>query len=141
MIVDDLIETVGKVLGTPYESGSMGPNTFDCWGLFRHIQIEVFKRDTQVIVPPPPDNIRALVKFVQNHDEHKNWNVSDKPEHGGVVEMSHANHPHHVGVWLDIDGGGVLHCSVAGVTFDSLFVLKASGWRKFIYYTYVQKND
>jgi hypothetical protein len=135
---EKLIEIVYSVLGVKYESGSMGPDTFDCWGLVRHVQKEAFGRELQII-EPPSDNARDLVKFIRNHSEHLNWEKVDAPVHGGVVELSNSNNPHHIGVYLDIDGGGILHCSFAGVTFDPLIVLKASGWRRFNFYKY--KHD
>jgi len=135
----DIVEVVENVLGVRYESGSMGPKTFDCWGLVRYIQREGFGRDLQSIVPPS-ENVRELIKFIRAHPEHKNWKKSDVPVHGGLVEMSNSTHPHHIGVYLDIDGGGIVHCSVAGVTFDPVIALTCSGWRSLIYYEYV-KND
>jgi cell wall-associated NlpC family hydrolase len=135
---EELVNLVYSVLGVKYESGSMGPDTFDCWGLVRHIQKEAFGRDLQII-EPPSDKVRDLIKFIKEHPEHQNWEKVDHPTHGGVVELSNSFHPNHVGVYLDIDGGGILHCSVAGVTFDPLIILKASGWRRFNFYKY--KND
>ena len=39
-------------------------------------------------------------------------------------------YPVHIGVWLDIDGGGVLHAvRHAGVVFQNLAALDAHGWR------------
>jgi hypothetical protein len=134
----ELIDLVYAVLGTKYESGAMGPETFDCWGLVRYVQNEAFGRELQII-EPPSDKVRDLIKFIKSHPEHQNWTKVDEPVHGGVVELSNSYHPNHVGVYLDIDGGGILHCSVAGVTFDPLVILKASGWRRFNFYKY--KND
>lgn len=136
---EELINFCGSLIGTPYKSGSMGPDTFDCWGLIRHVEREAFDRDVQAIIPPDDENdLRALVYFIKNHPEHQNWKKVEIPAHGGVVEMSSSTHPHHIGVYLDIDGGGILHCSNAGVTFDSLFSLKASGWRKMVFYEYAR---
>lgn len=135
----DILEVAQEVLGKPYKSGAMGPKEFDCWGLVRYIQNEVFDRNIEMI-DPPSDNVLELIKFIRNHPEHKNWVKSDKPVHGGVVEMSNSTHPHHIGVYLDIDGGGILHCSVAGVTFDPLIILKCGGWRSFIFYDFIEKD-
>lgn len=135
----DVLTVAQEVLGKPYKTGAMGPVEFDCWGLVRYIQIEAFDRQASLILPPS-DNVRDIVKFMRNHPEHKNWVRSDKPVHGGIVEMSNSIHPHHIGVYLDIDGGGILHSSVAGVTFDPIIVLECSGWRSFIFYDY-KKNE
>lgn len=137
MTKDEIIEYATSLLGKKYKSGGNGPDEFDCWGLLRNVQMTCFDRDIQAIVPPEDeDDLRALIKFIREHPEHQNWIVVDEPVHGGGVEMSSSAHPHHIGVYLDIDGGGILHCSTAGVTFDSLFNLRASGWRKMVFYKY-----
>ena len=46
-----------------------------------------------------------------------------------VVEMSLASRPHHVGVYLEVDGGRVLtSVEGAGVVAQSLGSLKLHGW-------------
>jgi hypothetical protein len=132
----DEIEIINDVIGKRYELGSMGPDTFDCWGLVRYIQLNVFQRELKVLETKELTNIKDLIKFIKDHPEHKNWTAVDIPEHGSVVEMANLIHPNHVGVYLDIDGGGVLHCGMNGVMFDTVFNLKASGWRKFKFYRY-----
>jgi len=139
MDTPEIIEAVSELIGRPYKSGSMGPDTFDCWGLLRHVQKLCFDREVQAIVPPEDESdLRALVYFIKNHPEHQNWVKVAEPVHGGAVEMSSSSHPHHIGVYLDIDGGGILHCSNAGVTFDRIFTLTVSGWRKMVYYDYAR---
>ena len=122
-----------KMIGIPYELNTYGPNTYDCWGLVRDTQKELFGREYGTL--DIADNsvatfIRAFVK-----EFHRcNLKVVPEPEHGCIVEMSHSIMPHHVGTYLNIGGGGILHCMMgAGVVFDNLLALKASGWRRFIY--------
>lgn len=51
---------------------------------------------------------------------------------------AHARHPSHVGVWVDVDGGGVLHCiNGAGVVFQPIKALKAGGWGHLEFYRHV----
>ncbi|TAN71888.1 MAG: DUF87 domain-containing protein [Magnetospirillum sp.] len=43
--------------------------------------------------------------------------------------LRRSRHPIHVGVWLDVDGGGVLHCAEgAGVVFQRSDALALNGW-------------
>lgn len=135
------LEIVSSVIGIPYQVGAMGPDKYDCWGLVRFIEKELFDRELQIIVPPDGKNPRELVKFIKEHTEHQNWEKIENPIHGCIVEMSNSNHPHHIGVYLDIDGGGILHCCVAGVAFDSLFNLKSAGWRKLVFYKHKENHE
>lgn len=53
----------------------------------------------------------------------------EKPQGGDVVLMRQAKNPVHAGLWLDIDGGGVLHCvRESGVVFQNIRSLNLSGW-------------
>jgi hypothetical protein len=130
----DVTAIIEPLIGKPYRIGAAGPDEFDCWGLVQYIQRVVFGRDVQTISDPPGD-IKSLVRFVRDHPERGNWRRVEKPVHGGVVEMSHAVIPHHVGIYLDIDGGGILHCSEnGGVSWESQFCLKVAGFRNFVFH-------
>jgi hypothetical protein len=49
--------------------------------------------------------------------------------------MRQAKNPVHAGIWLDIDGGGVLHCvRGSGVVFQSIVTLNLCGWFLHSYY-------
>lgn len=123
------------LLGTRYQVNGTGPNGFDCWTFTQHIQKILWSRQLADAPLPESGNIRELVRIIKYHNEHKNWRVVDRPVHSGLVELSCSRHPHHIGTWLDIDGGGLVHCDgPAGVTFDPLIALKAAGWRRFIFY-------
>ena len=52
------------------------------------------------------------------------------PQDGDVVLMSGNGRATHCGLYLDVDGGRVLHCERGvGVTIDSLASLAVNGWR------------
>jgi hypothetical protein len=69
-------------------------------------------------------NRRAIVAFRDT------WRAHDIPQDGDLVEMRSHGRANHVGVYLDIDGGGVLHCQQGpGVCFDPLSDIKLMGWR------------
>lgn len=122
-----------RLLGSPYDvRGEKG--FFHCWSFAKYLQKQLWDRDL-VEIKLESSHIRDLVKLVRGHPAHYDWKVVERPVHGGLVEMSHSRHPHHIGVWLDLDGGGIAHCEApAGVSFDPLVALKAAGWRRFTFY-------
>ena len=70
--------------------------------------------------------------------ERANWVPVARPQEGDAVLLAHARHPSHVGLWVDADHGGVLHCvQGAGVVFQSLKSLKAMGWNHLEFYRHV----
>jgi hypothetical protein len=119
------------------ERPNIEPLEFYCETFCKYIYKHAFNRDVFLIAAPVTGNgfkTSELVRFIKNHPERILWPISATPIHGGLVEMSYETHPHHVGVWLDIDGGGVLHCYTGGVAFATLLELKTSGWRRFVFH-------
>ena len=115
-------------IGRPWVSGESGPAAFDCWGLVRAVYADhygLFLPAVDVDAASPLAVRRAL----SGGAERDRWYLVHLPADGDVVLMGHAQHPHHVGLWLDCDGGGILH-SVrgAGVVFSARPALAASGW-------------
>jgi hypothetical protein len=135
--IQKTLRLVEPLIGRPYKEGAYGPEEFDCWGLAWYIEKELFDRELSVIINPS-GSIKEISRLFRDHPEHRNWSVCEQPVHGGVIEMSHSRHPHHVGVWLDIDGGGILHAQcLAGVSFDPIIAMRAAGWRRFIFHDWV----
>ena len=124
----------------PGERPNIEPKEFDCQTFVKYIQKHCFGRDIFTIATPS-DETSILVRFIRNHPERVNWPIIDKPEHGGIVEMSHGRYPHHVGIWLDIDGGGIAHCDLGGVSFQKRKELEAAGWRGFVYHGWSERHD
>ena len=101
--------------------------SFHCWAFVRHIQKQHFGRELPTI--PNPEDILAIARGFRDHPERKRWEQVNRPAEGDCVLMRQARYPIHVGVWLGVDGGGVLHCSEeAGVAFQSLSSLSLNGW-------------
>jgi hypothetical protein len=123
-----------SIIGKPWKAGTYGPDEFDCWGLVWFVQRELFDRDLPTIAEPPTD-IMGLTRLFQDTAIRSVLEPIEKPVHGCVVELSHSTRPHHVGIWLDTDRGGVLHCYGAyGVQFDRLATMRAAGWSTFKFY-------
>ncbi len=129
----DDIAYVNSLIGLPWRSGAKGPEAFNCWGLAMVIEDRCFGR----ILPfmdVDDEDVRAVMRKVATTEHRKCWTHVERPVHGGLVEMSSGKHPYHIGVYLSIDGGGVLHShNPSGVCFDRIATLQAAGWRRFAY--------
>lgn len=129
-----------QYLGRPWVSGATGPNSFDCWGLFRFVQKEHFGREVPVWEVDAND-VRNVVKAIRDNPEVQRWTPTKTPKDGDAVLLAHANHPHHVGLWLDVDGGGVLHAVKGqGVIFSSLNGLSVCGWGRVEFYEHASNR-
>lgn len=117
------------LIGLPWVAGARGPEAYDCWGLFLAVQRQHFGRDLPEI-PVDAFNLRAVLDAFTAHPERQRWQPVSEAEEGDAVLMRQSRYPVHIGVWLDIDGGGVLHAvRHAGVVFQTLAALNAHGWR------------
>lgn len=120
---------LSTLIGLPWVAGARGPEAYDCWGLFLTVQRQQFGRDLPEI-PVDALDLRAVLNAFTAHPERQRWQSVSAAEEGDAVLMRQSRYPVHIGVWLDIDGGGVLHAvRHAGVVFQSLAALDAHGWR------------
>lgn len=128
------IAFVQSNIGKPHVKGAMGPESYSCLGLVRACEREVFGRDVPV-VNVDEESPRAIVNAVMSHPIRQLWRQYPAPLHGDLVEMARHDQGSHVGVFLNIDRGGILHCvQVGGVRFDALQTLPALGWHSFRYW-------
>ena len=125
-------------IGLPWEAGGQGPHAFDCMGLFKHLQASYFGVQVPSIIAPDYDDPQALAPLFKKHAEHARWHRILAPEHGCAVII---HRPMHIGVWLDFDGGGVLHCMRgAGVVYTSQSAWILSGFGRCEYFRHVSKK-
>lgn len=128
---------LNKLIGTPWKRGSEGPSSYDCWSAAKLIEETFFGRHMPSFTDPPSD-LRALARLIKDHPHRKCWQRVEKPVHGALVELAHVKHAFHIGVFLNVDGGGIFHCNQgSGVGFDKEIVLKAAGWRGFYYHDWI----
>jgi hypothetical protein len=100
------------------------------------MQRDHFGRDLPEI-PVDALDLRAVLDAFSGHPERQRWQTVSQPEEGDAVLMRQSRYPVHIGVWLNIDGGGVLHAvRHAGVVFQTLAALDAHGWRIEGYYRF-----
>ena len=131
----------GQYIGLPYQEDAFGPDAFNCWTFLFHVQQIHFGRS----LPFAPDeidvtNILAIMRrFSQADLASLGWHPVTVPEDGDVVFMGHGKKPHHVGIFADINRGGIVHCVEGqGVVFarPSDPATRMS-WRLIEYYRYL----
>jgi cell wall-associated NlpC family hydrolase len=126
---------VRDVIGLPWSDNGHGPDSYSCWGLTRECQRAVFGRDLPIINHPA--TLRSLIETIEHHEIRDAWPEVKKPVHGDLVTMTHARHPHHIGVYLGLDGGRVLHSTEqTGVMCCSLTQLKLEGFVRLRFHRY-----
>jgi len=112
-----------KYLGLPFENGET-----DCYGLVRKVYKEQFLIDLPVISVDSLNTI-SVVRSMVEYDR-SSWRKVTKPQDGDVVQMGHANRPHHVGIWVDSGCGKILHSTEQyGAIIQSPQQAKANGWK------------
>ncbi|SEM68696.1 hypothetical protein SAMN04515666_11915 [Bosea lupini] len=130
----DAVDFVNRMIGRPYE-----PTRLHCWELTRQCQHEVFGRELPIVLAAPQSK-RELIGMMAERDRHDDWCEVAGPAHGAVVfigreSLGRVRAAIHAGVFLALDGGGVLHTDDPhGVAFESLAVLAARGWAAPSYY-------
>lgn len=124
-------------IGRPWVAGASGSGSFDCWGLVRYVQKKHFNRELPIIAPENYGVISCAREF-RDHPERARWVDTITPIEGDVALMAHNRHPVHVGIWLNVDGGGILHClQGSGVVYQNVQSLKNAGWGRLNYFRFV----
>lgn len=121
-----------QYIGIPWEAGAQGPDTYDCMGFFRMVQREHFGIAVPIIIAPDYNDPTALAGLFGTHEERGLWPAVNVPQHGDAVII---HKPLHIGTWLDVDGGGVLHCTQGiGVIFTAAAAWRMSGFGRREYF-------
>lgn len=117
-----------KYIGNPYDID--GEKGYNCWTFAREILKEHFNLDVSEIVYNP-HHLLSVAKTISHQKNLPHWSkiTGRKRNDGDVVLLSKADTPIHVGVWLNVDGGGVIHCAEgSGVVFSSRSSLNNNFW-------------
>tara|TARA_R110000772_G_scaffold268565_1_gene396203 strand:- start:2925 stop:3359 length:435 start_codon:yes stop_codon:yes gene_type:complete len=130
-------DLLSSLIGKPYQPGGQGPEVFDCWGLVKYVYEEVFQTHLQDFSHIYAHDLKACSAQIESSTGSTNWLQVETPSHGSVVAMSRSKILHHVGVWLDIDGGLCLH-AVDGqaVIAQNLQRLKQERFTKILFFNY-----
>lgn len=89
-----------ELLGKPWVAGGRGPDSFDCWGLCAYVY-EHTMRAPQCALDGFANPGATMVT---------GWSAKASPAAFCVVLMKQRGGGFHAGIWLDADGGGILHC-------------------------------
>jgi len=123
-------------IGKPWARMARGPDSFDCWGLV----YDVYKTHYNIELPQnliDPIHVKAYAMAINEGKDHPDWIEKDEPKEGYVVPLSKSRLFHHVGIWLDVDEGVILHAHQGScVVAQSMHSMKAHNWTKFKYYTH-----
>jgi cell wall-associated NlpC family hydrolase len=125
---------VESVAGLPYAEGANGPRAYDCWGIARRCERELFGRELPVGSRDPAELAQVFAKIVRR-DSSVDWIEVKRPQHGDVVTLRHTDHPRHIGVWLALNRGAVLHAvENAGVQLELRAPMEMQGWTGFRFF-------
>lgn len=124
-------EQVRQYIGLPYADAGFGPDRFNCWGLCDYLLRVYFKKSLPVPTLGDADANRAMHAASLAHGDYQ---ATPTPTHGDIALLRGGDTPH-VGMWLDLDGGGVLHAMVGkGVIWTPKQQLNMLGFGRAIYY-------
>lgn len=122
---------INEYVGRPYLAGGRGPEAYDCWGLLRHLQYRYFGRELPDL--RMGDAVASFAAYERRRATGE-WVVIPRPVHGAPALMRAGMHPH-VGTWLVVDGGGILHAQEgAGVVWTPANRLNMTGYGRIQYY-------
>ncbi len=120
-------------IGLPWVRGARGPDAYDCWGLLVHLYRSRYKTE---LPDAPHTELKEFARLVTAEvNNPTTWTQVSVPFEGCAVAIGGTEFFHHVGLWLDVDGGKILHCaSMKKTVAETLRGLKASGMRRVLFY-------
>lgn len=126
-----------QYIGTPWAKGGEGPDAYNCWNFFRMVQLKHFGIGIGP-VQADEDVPREFIEAFRTHPDRAQWHEVLRPREGDGVEVWHIKYPWHIGVWVDVDGGGLLHCVRGmGVIFSRGVELPAQGFGRIVCYRHL----
>lgn len=126
---------IQKYWQKPWVAYASGPEAYDCWGLVHAVLQEQYGINSMRYLEVVSGDHRAMHKAIEGEMVSGAWERLDQPVDGCVVLMSQGVRFHHIGIWVDVMGGRVLHSKDGrGVCLENLQALRASGIRKFEYW-------
>lgn len=121
-----MIHWAEKYIGRAWINGR-----FDCWGLVQ----EVYRNELGITLSPiitNAESIRNVYSEFAKSNNYTHLQETKELKDKSIVVLSQGKHPNHVGLWADIDGGGIVHnLQDIGVVFQKEIELNISGWKIF----------
>ncbi|BBB29382.1 NlpC/P60 family protein [Neptunomonas japonica] len=116
---------LSDMLGKPWRAYATGENVegveaWDCWGVVVHAFYQLHGVALDRHLDIPTKSPRSFVRVVAQEITSGHWRQISHQKHGCVVLLATATRFHHIGIWLDINGGRLLHSTEGvGVALDS----------------------
>lgn len=138
--MDDRSHLLRSLIGKRWAANGRGPDAYDCWHLARHLEQSLFDRRLPDVEVPNDPTWSWMLGAFEAHPECRNW--IERPQANGLITaadgalvlMARVKRAAHVGVWL-LPEQRVMHCDqVSGVMFEDPATLRASGWRKLMFF-------
>lgn len=134
----DRLDFLESLVGKSYKIGARGPDEFDCYGLARHIQMELGGIDMPDVAFAEPTT-RAQAEAMLTHPERQAWEevTEAEVEDLDLVLMGNvAKRDFHLGTYVKLTtNGAVLHIDHhAGVVVDDIPALRAIGFNYLKFY-------
>lgn len=112
-----------KYLDSVYQKGQQ-----DCWTVFCDIQNDIFNKNIKNIAFGEISDLNTRKEFLK-HPLRQRFKQVTIPVDGCAVFMSKGKYTSHIGTFLNIGEGKVLHCiEYSGTIIQNLSLVKASGW-------------
>lgn len=131
-------EFIRGLIGRPWEANAEGPDAFDCYGLVRYVQRELFGRDLPSVHTVEPYTWRGMIDAIASHPERARWREVEQQQRtlmpdGAVVLLASVRMPAHMGVWFR-GFGSILHADrPLGVAFQTFAEMRALGWHRALF--------
>lgn len=112
---------VAEYIGLPWRAYASGPEAFDCHGLLWHCLRQHYGVDMSRYKNVITGDHRGIHDAIGNEQRGGDWVRLDAPCDGAVVLIGNLRCWHHIGLWVDVNGGRCLHSrQEAGVALDRL---------------------
>lgn len=134
-------QILSDLIGRPWSLTGEGPESFSCYGLFRHLQRALWHRSVPLISVPAEVDLRWIQIQFEAPALRRAWRFAPLAE-GGIIQardgsavlMAGVDRPHHIGVWLAPERGVIHADDRLGVVFQTPAELRASGLPRQRYY-------
>ena len=123
-------------LSAPFRHDAYGEDGhYDCYGLLWHVA----KHHGGIDLPRFDDFQGQLARInaaIAGQALSRDWAEVDTPEDFDAVVLRRAGESYHVGCWLGVDGGKVLHAMPQGVHCNDLASLRRMSFQHISFYRY-----
>lgn len=133
----DWIETY---LRAPFRDDAYGEDGhFDCYGLAWHVATHQGGQ-TWPRFDDMEGQMARINAAIRGQELSEDWLEVPMPQEFDIVVMRRADEAYHVGIWLNVDGGKVLHTSPKGVYCTDLNALRRMQFRNITFHRYVKTS-